>query len=120
MMITNRAALAILAGKLEAEVETSKRAVRHAGATARRLGFAIQDCPHAVGSWMGNRWMEGWSGTMAPERTVVDGAFNMTPADEVSQKIDWALEIGLSTDDASRVGFLTRRGYRAEALTGNA
>lgn len=41
--------------------------VRAEGAAARAAGRSAGACPHYPGSWMANRWLEGWSGTIVVE-----------------------------------------------------
>lgn len=62
------------------------------------------------------RWLEGWSGTEAPEREVEAGAFNMTPAEHVFRFSEWVLGLGLPDGQAMRCIEACKAGYAPHVL----
>ena len=104
------------------EVTAPRIAARNAawraeGAAARTAGVSAIECPYYIGSFAANRWLEGWSGTLAPERKCVDGGgFNMTPQEDVARFTDWVASLPVTSEMAAKMLKAYRAGYRPEAL----
>jgi hypothetical protein len=103
--------------ELRRHSEERTRAGRESGAAARLAGVHISDDPWQPGSWYSNRWLEGWSGTAAPERTVTIGkGFNMTPTEEYFARMEWMAKIGVSAPRIREAMKVFRLGYTPDAL----
>lgn len=90
---------------------------RGQGMAAKAAGLPITADPHRAGSWVSTRWLEGWSGTTAPERWVSVGVgFNMTPAEEFHALREWLGRIGVDQARVREAMVTFRRGYREEVL----
>lgn len=90
--------------------------LRRAGFFARHYGEPISACPTNLGGLRNLHWLEGYAGKVAPSRDVVDGAFNMTPAEHVAAFTDWAYSIGLPAEVAAKLVASVRSGYRTDVL----
>ena len=114
-LTTDRDALAAAVGSMSAAVQSRKQRLWAEGGVAAQSDCA---CPYAVGSWNWQRWIEGFVGAEMPTRSIVGGAFNMTPAEEVFGRTQWLKDHGvkLSEDQLVRVVALFAAGYRHEVL----
>lgn len=102
--------------RLAASVERKINRLRAAGAAARTAGMTARDAPYPVGSWTWTHWLEGFTSTEAPVRSVEGGAFNMTPAEEVERRTAWLLSIGIDDVSVGVAVAAIRRGYTPAAL----
>lgn len=102
--------------ELESRVELKIARYRVQGAEAAQSGLALQSCPYAVGSWAWNHWVEGLSGSRCPTRIVVNGTFNMSPAEEVHQRLTWLNLLGVSDQILGAAVSMWRHGYTEQAL----
>lgn len=109
--------LAEVLPELRRQAEQRDAAARASGEIARLKGASIHDDPHQPGSWMSRRWLEGWSGRVAPERSIELGrGFNMTPEEEFFARYDWLLSIGVAPDRVRAAMIEFRKSYRDEVL----
>lgn len=94
-----------------------RRRWRLFGSDARLRGEGLEANPWVPGSWVWTLWLEGWSGTEAPERVVAPGGrFNMTPAEELTQRLLWLEELGVPEADRAQAAEKIVRGYVPEAF----
>lgn len=99
------------------KIDARNAGLRAEGERARASGLPATSCPHLIGSYVSIRWLEGWSGTLAPERRYIPGRdFNMTPQQDVEQFTDWVMSLALPDDSAARAIGMCRAGYRPNAL----
>lgn len=90
---------------------------RAPGELARLYGKPISADPNAAGAWTSTRWLEGWSGTRAPERGITLGqGFNMTPTEEFYARYEWLLNIGVEPARVREAMVEFRKSYRDETL----
>ncbi|MCP1852744.1 MULTISPECIES: hypothetical protein [unclassified Bradyrhizobium] len=97
-------------------LHSEKMLFRRAGFVARRYGEPISACPTNLGGFPNVHWLEGYAGKIAPSRDVIDGAFNMTPAEHVVAFTDWTYSLGLPAEMAAKLVAGVRSGYRTDVL----
>lgn len=103
--------------EMRRRAEERAAAGRAPGELARLRGEPISADPNAPGAWTSTRWLEGWSGTRAPERGITLGqGFNMTPAEEFYARYEWLLAIGVAPERVREAMVEFRRSYRDETL----
>ncbi len=118
-MIFNAAAIAGLREKLPglaAQCAANVRRAQAPGAEAKAAGRWLDANPHRPGCWRWTKWLEGWSGTEAPERDAAGGGFNMTPAEELARRLEWLRGLGVSEEHQAEAALLIRRSYRPDAI----
>ena len=87
------------------------------GVKARAAGLPITADPWSAGTWPSARWLEGWSGTKAPERTITLGkGFNMTPSEEYLGRMNWMAAIGVPQERIREAMKAFRTCYAPEDL----
>lgn len=115
-LLFNRAKLEAFVDSATAHIQERDGKIQKAGRDARAAGVPMTEGMGGIGSYVRVKWLEGWTGTSCPRRTVVGGAFNMTPREELSSYIDWMAEIGLPDDQVAESIRIFKIGYTPAAL----
>lgn len=109
--------LAEVLPEMRRQAEERAAGSRSPGEDARMAGLEIAADPHPAGTWLSARWLEGYSGTRAPERGITIGkGFNMTPEEEFFARMEWLHAIGVAPARIREAMREFRLSYRAEAL----